>query len=56
MSFPFSHGSPADLAFSLLPQATLLGVGRGLESPVCLHPGTHGCTLGVLFETSQDST
>lgn len=44
------------IAFSLLPQAALLGVGRGLEAPACLHPGTCGCTLEVLSETSQDTT
>lgn len=43
-------------AFSLLPRVALLGVGIGLEAPACLHPGTCGCMLEVLFETNQDST
>lgn len=41
------------IAFSLFPQATSFGVGRGLEPPTRLHPGTHGCMLEVIFETSQ---
>lgn len=52
-TFPWE---PADLGFSLFPQAILLGAGRGLQPPVCLHSGICGCMLEVIFETSQDST
>lgn len=48
-TFPWE---PADLGFSLFPQAILLGAERGPQSPVCLHPGICGCMLEVIFETS----